>query len=156
VATAVRLTALDASWLTVLRFGARLPTTDNLVGLERDQTDFFALVGSEHRQQQWRMAIELGLGIFGTRLSNFEQSDVLLYAGTVEYAGRRLTPFLTVVGQDDFNPRHIRGNEDLSELRAGLRLGRTRWAEAAFVYGLRVYSPGAGFWLGGGFALDWR
>src|SRR5262245_54555033 len=29
----------------VLRFGTRLPTTDNRIGLDRDQTDFFALVG---------------------------------------------------------------------------------------------------------------
>ncbi|MGH7459410.1 MAG: hypothetical protein ACREMA_00075, partial [Longimicrobiales bacterium] len=156
VGTVVRLTPAEASWLTVLRFGARLPTTDNLVGLDRDQTDFYALVGTEHIKRRWRFAAELGLGIFGTRLSNFEQSDVLLYSGTLQYADNRLMPFVTVVGQDDFNDRHIRGNEDLSEMRAGLRLGKARWMEAAFVYGLREYSPGAGFWLGGGLTLDWR
>jgi hypothetical protein len=136
----------------VLRFGTRLPTTDNRVGLDRDQTDFFALVGAFYGRSLWRAGGELGLGINGTRSTVSEQADVLLYSGTLEYVHHIFSPRLVIVGQDDLRANAIRGNEDLSELRAVARIGGTRWLELAFVQGLRRYSPRAGFWIGGGFA----
>jgi hypothetical protein len=154
--TVVRLNALASRWLAALRFGTRLPTTNNRVGLDRDQTDFYALLGTHRRGARWRLGLELGLGINGTRSPTYEQSDVLLYAGTIAYLGQRITPRLTVAGQDDFSARRIRGNEDLSELRAGLRVGRVRWAQADLVFGLRTFSPRIGVLIGGGAALDWR
>jgi hypothetical protein len=156
VGTAVRLTRASERGLAALRFGARLPTTDNRVGLDRDQTDFFALLGGQYRRSGLRVSAEFGVGINGTRSESFEQSDVLLYAATFEYAGNLLSPRLTVVGQDDLSTRMLRGNEDLAELRAGVRAGRKRWLETGLVYGLRTFSPEIGVWLGGGAALDWR
>jgi hypothetical protein len=153
VATAVRLNSLNSTWLALLRFGTRLPTTNNRVGLDRDQLDFFALLGAHHGRAGLRLSAELGLGIHGTRSPTFEQSDVLLYSGTLAYAGRHLRPGITIIGQDDLSGRNIRGNEDLSEVRAGLRIGRTRWAEFAYVHGLRTFSPRAGLLIGAGVAL---
>ncbi|MGH7468538.1 MAG: hypothetical protein ACRENP_11310 [Longimicrobiales bacterium] len=156
VATVVRLNARASAWLAALRFGTRLPTTNNRVGLDRDQTDFFALLGTHHRRDRWRLGLELGLGINGTRSPTFEQSDVLLYAGTLEFVSRSITPRLTIVGQDDLSARQLRGNEDLAELRAGLRMGRRRWVELALVRGLSTFSPRVGLLLGGGATLSWR
>ena len=156
VATAVRFTRADARWLAALRFGTRLPTTDNRVGLDRDQTDFFALAGAQYRHSRLRVSAELGGGINGTRSHTFEQSDVLVYTAALEYAGELVSPRLVVVRQDDLSTRILRGNEDLAELRASVRVGVRRWLEAGAVYGLREFSPHSGFWLGGGVALDWR
>jgi hypothetical protein len=153
VGTIVPLTSLGRPVLAALRFGTRLPTTDNRVGLDRDQTDFFALFGTLYNRRGLRLGAEVGLGIHGTRSTVSEQSDVLLYSGVLEYAHRAIAPRLVIVGQDDLRTRAIRGNEDLAEWRGILRIGRTRWLETAFVQGLRTFSPRAGFWIGGGFAL---
>ena len=153
--TAVRLTSDDSPTLIVLRFGTRLPTTDNRVGLDRDQIDFFAMLGFHHRQGPLRIAVEGGLGINGTRLDTYEQSDVVQY--TVHLAWERtITPFLTLLGQEDLKERTIRGNEDLGEARAGVRFGRTRWLEASLVAGYRDFSPATGFLIGGGYTFGWR
>src|SRR5690606_16136964 len=78
VSTAVRLPPEDAPALAVRRFGTRLPTTDNRVGLERDATDFYATVGGRLDRGPLRASAELGVGIHGTRRSSYEQSDVLV------------------------------------------------------------------------------
>ncbi len=156
VATAIRLTSLTSPAIAVLRFGTRLPTTDNLVGLDRDQIDFFALVGTRYLRRSLSVAFEAGLGIHGTRIAAYEQSDVLLY--TISFALHRssVKPFLTLLGQEDLKERTIRGNEDLGEARLGLRIGQRRWLEAALLRGYRAFSPGTGFLIGGGYAFDWR
>jgi hypothetical protein len=93
---------------------------------------------------------EAGLGINGTRLSNYEQSDVMIYAATVEYRGSLISPFLAVVGQNDMHLRTVRGNEDLGEFRAGLRVGRARWLQAVVLHGFHESSPRSGFAIGAG------
>jgi hypothetical protein len=153
--TAVRLTSDLSPTLIVLRFGTRLPTTDNRVGLDRDQIDFFAMLGFQHRRGPLRIALEGGLGINGTRLDTYEQSDVVQYTMHVAWE-RTITPFLTLLGQDDLKERTIRGNEDLGEARVGVRFGRARWLEATFVAGYRDFSPTTGFLIGGGYAFGWR
>ena len=142
----VRLTGEGAT-LASLRFGTRLPTTDNMVGLDRDATDFFATLGAQRRFTTLRVAAEAGLAINGTRRTTHEQSDVLIYAVNTQLNLRTLTPYVVALGQEDFHPSAIRGNEDLGELRIGVKVGTRRWVDAAFVRGYREFSPGTGLQL---------
>jgi hypothetical protein len=151
LATVVRLTPEAAPAAAVLRFGSRLPTTDNRVGLERDQTDFFATVGGRVRQGGLSAALEAGVGINGTREPDYEQSDVLLYILTTEYVRGRIVPVLTVTGRaDGLVNRTIRGNEELGELRLGIRTAGRYWVRADVVKGYTAFSPGTGFMLAAG------
>ena len=137
----------------VLRFGTRLPTTDNRIGLERDQTDFYGLLGGGWKTGRVAVGAEAGVGIHGTRISTYEQSDVLLYAVRAELVSGSLAPHVVLTGQNDLKSREIRGNEDLSEVRLGLTLGKTRWLTASLVAGLTEFSPEWGLLVGGGFEL---
>src|SRR5690606_16273589 len=80
LATAVRLTPARWPAALALRFGTRLPTTDNRVGLERDATDFFAVAAGRWHAGPVLLSAESGLGIHGTRDPDFEQSDLWFYA----------------------------------------------------------------------------
>jgi hypothetical protein len=146
LATVVRLTPEDAPALAVLRFGTRLPTTDNRVGLDRDATDFFALLGGRARRGALTASAEAGVSINGTRDPGFEQRDVLVYAASAEYAASAaLTPTVSVVGNVPGLPRRVlRGNEDLGEVRLGLRAGERRWLRVELVRGYTGFSPSAG------------
>ena len=55
-----------------------------------------------------------------------------------------------IVGHQDGHGWEVRGNEDLSELRVGVRVGRSRWVQAQFVKGLATFSPAAGLLLSAG------
>lgn len=157
LATALRLTPADAPVALALRFGTRLPTTDNRVGLERDATDFFAVVAGRWRTGRLTLSAESGLGIHGTRDPDFEQSDVWFYVLAVEYRRGWLAPRLELVGQEDgLNHRAPRGTEELRELRLGLRAGRKRWVELSLVRGLEEFSPAAGLAVGVGMLLPAR
>jgi hypothetical protein len=155
VAAAVLLGSSPAR-LSVLRFGTRLPTTDNRVGLDRDQTDFFALLGAQQQAGAWTFAGEAGVGIHGTRLAHYEQSDVLVYSVRIARRQSGVTPAVTLLGQEDLKSRAIRGNEDLGEVRFSIRSGSRRWVEVAAVAGYREFSPEAGVMLSGGWHFDWR
>jgi hypothetical protein len=151
VSTTVRLTPAGHDALAVVRFGSRLPTTDNRAGLERDQTDFFALVGGRVRHGALRIAAETGVGIFGTRDPDFEQSDVLLFALEVEQGLPGVTAALGVLGHLDGLPGWtVRGSEELAELRLRLRTRGRWWGQAQLVRGLTPFSPAHGLILGGG------
>ncbi|MEO8270782.1 MAG: hypothetical protein ABI557_13750, partial [Aureliella sp.] len=76
IATTIRLTPDNDPLTGVLRFGTRLPTTDNTKGLDRDATDFFATVGARVDRGFLSVAGEGGLGINGTRETRFEQDDL--------------------------------------------------------------------------------
>jgi hypothetical protein len=151
IATVIGLTPPDAPALLALRFGTRLPNPDNRVGLDRDQTDFFALLGGQVRRAGLSLGGEVGLGINGTRNPDYEQSDVVLYTAVAEYRRGGLAPRLSLTGQYDGNRRaELRGNEDLSELRVGLRAGRRWWIDADLVRGLVAFSPASGILVGVG------
>jgi hypothetical protein len=150
VQTVLRLTGDTAETFAILRFGTRLPTTDNRVGLERDQTDFFASIGAAHTLRSLFLAAEAGLGINGTRLADYEQSDVLIYSATMELRAALISPFVLVTGQNDMHDWNVRGNEDLGEIRAGVRIGDVRWVNASFVRGYHRSSPRAGFVMSAG------
>jgi hypothetical protein len=156
VGTLIRLTPARSRTLAVLRFGTRLPTTDNRVGLERDITDFFATVGAQRVFGKVALGAEAGVSINGTRDPTYEQSDVLVYSLSAETTLRSVTPFAVIVGQQDFHDWATRGNEDLSELRAGIRAGRRRWITATWVHGLTDYSPSNGVQLSAGMMFGLR
>lgn len=150
VATALRLTSSESPLLALLRFGTRLPTTDNRVGLERDVTDFFATLAARRRFGIAALSAEAGVSINGTRDPSYEQSDVLAYALGGELNLRRAQAFAMLVGQQDFHDWAIRGNEDLSELRAGVRAGGRRWISVSWVHGLTEFSPENGVQISAG------
>jgi len=151
IATAVRLTNEGAPVAALLRFGTRLPTTDNRVGLDRDATDFFATIGGRARRGAVAVQAEAGVGIFGTRDPGFEQDDLLVYAVKAEYDGGILVPSLAVVGQQvGAGHGEIRGNESLGELRLGLRAGRREFVRAEVVRGYTDFSPGWGVLVSAG------
>jgi hypothetical protein len=151
IATAVRLTNEGSPVAALLRFGARLPTTDNRVGLDRDATDFFATIGGRTRRGPLALQAEAGVGIFGTRDPDFEQDDLLVYAVKAEYDAGFIVPSLAVIGQQvGAGHEEIRGNESLGELRAGVRVGRREFVRAEVVRGYTGFSPGWGVLVSAG------
>lgn len=153
VTTTLLLTPPGTPAQAVLRFGTRLPTTNDRVGLERDQTDFFAMAGGRLRRGNLGIAGEAGVGIFGTRNRRHEQSDALVYSLAAEYALGAVVPTVTLLGHaDPFDTWTPRGNEDLGELRAGFRAGRRLWLQAEWVAGLAEFSPRSGLLLAVGAA----
>ena len=151
IATAIRLTGERAPVAALLRFGTRLPTTDNRVGLDRDATDFFATIGGRAKRARLAVQAEAGVGIFGTRDPGFEQDDLLIYALRAEYDAGLVTPSLTVLGQQVGAGHHeIRGNESLGEARAGLRIGRREYVRAELVRGYTGFSPSWGVLVSAG------
>lgn len=145
ISTTVRLTPPGSGVTAALRFGTRLPTTDNTTGLDRDAIDFFATIGARTSVSAFSVSADAGLGIHTTREPRFEQEDVLLYALQAQVTGYRVTPTLSVVGQ-----RHgtshapIRGTENLGELRVGVRAGSRYWVRLEAVRGYEKFSPASG------------
>jgi hypothetical protein len=151
IASAIRLTGERAPVAALLRFGTRLPTTDNRVGLDRDATDFFATIGGRAHRARLAVQAEAGVGIFGTRDPAFEQDDLLSYALKAEYDAGLVTASLTVLGQQVGAGHHeIRGNESLGEARAGIRIGRRQYLRAEFVRGYTAFSPDWGVLVSAG------
>lgn len=153
IATAVRLTNEGAPVAALLRFGTRLPTTDNRVGLDRDATDFFATIGGRGRRGPLALQAEAGVGIFGTRDPDFEQDDLLIYTIKAEYDAGPIVASIAVVGQQvGAGHAEIPGNESLGELRAGVRAGRRTFVRAEVVRGYTDFSPGWGVLVSAGVA----
>jgi hypothetical protein len=151
IGTVVPITRTQARVPLVLRFGTRLPTADNQKGLDRDATDFFATLATRLARGRASLAAEAGIGIAGTRDPQYEQSDLLLYSLIAEYRAGRLVPRISVLGQQNGRGAPVeRGNENLSELRAGARLGRRRFVQVEWVKGLADFSPSSGvlIWVG--------
>ncbi len=127
-----------------LRFGTRLPTTSDETGLDRDRTDFFATVGGHYRRGALSIGAESGVAINGTRVAGLDQLDVWMYSLGIEYRLGPITSTGTIVGHNDMHRRVVRGNEDLNEVRLGVRTGeRIRFA-AVLVRGLADFSPARG------------
>ena len=145
VSTIVRLSGDDASTPIVLRFGTRLPSTDNEVGLGRDQTDFFSTLAVRPEWGRWAVSAEFGLGINGTRDTGNEQIDPLLFGVTATYDAGSLQPLFEATGQHDpRSSRDRRGNENIGEVRLGVRSGRDRWLSVLIVRGWTSTSPDLG------------
>jgi len=145
VSTTVRLTPSRFPFDGVVRFGTRLPTTDNTTGLDRDALDFFATVGALFNSGPFALAGETGVGIHTTREQQFEQDDLLLYALRGEYRMSLVTPSFAVLGQKHGTTHSsIRGVENLGEMRAGIRVGRSAWIRVEYVRGYETFSPSSG------------
>lgn len=154
ILTAVRLTGEGAPVAAALRFGTRLPTTDNTVGLDRDAIDFFATIGGWTARGRIALQAEAGVGIVGTRETRFEQDDLLIYALRAEYDTGPVIPSLTVLGQQvGTGHAEIRGNESLGEVRIGARTTGRRWVSAEAVAGYTGFSPEYGLLVALG--TDW-
>jgi hypothetical protein len=151
ISTSLRLTPESWPMTGAVRFGTRLPTTDNTTGLDRDAVDFFATVGASTTVSFLAFSGEAGLGINTTREPRFEQEDVLLYSIKAELRGFVIVPSAEVIGQRHGTTHaEIRGVEDLGELRLGLRAGSRYWVRVEGVMGYETFSPESGIILTAG------
>ena len=145
VSTLVGLTAPGSRVGAALRFGVRLPTTDNVQGLGRDQTDFFSSLGGRVVRDAWTVNVEVGLGVNGTRDPTHEQIDPLLFAVAARWRNDGAEPFLELVGQHDTRAGpEPRGAENLGEARLGIQIGDQRWLRVTGVRGLTRMGPELG------------
>lgn len=145
ISTSIRLTPDRWRAIGVLRFGTRLPTTDNTTGLDRDAVDFFFTLGAGRTVGSFALTGEAGLGVHSTREERFEQDDLLLYALRAEYRRFSIIPSLAALGQlHGTSHSALRGVENLGEMRAGLRAGSRRWIRVELVKGYEAFSPSAG------------
>ena len=152
ISTVLRFTPEHAPITGLLRFGTRLPTTDNRTGLDRDVTDFFFTLGASGARGPLTLAAEAGLGIHGTREPRFEQDDLLLYAARAEWRAGAWTPSVMAVGQwHGIRHPDIRSVEDLGEVRLGLRYGRRHWVRVEGVRGHTRFAPSSGIRFTAGF-----
>jgi len=142
--TLIRLNSADSPFLVALRFGTRLPTTSNEPGLDRDRTDFFTTLAAHYRAGRYAVSAETGLAILSTRVDGIDQLDVQNFSFAIESRVGPLTASGGIVGQDDWHRRVVRGNEDLSEIRLGLRAGDRAWVAVTAVKGIAEFSPGYG------------
>lgn len=153
LSTALRVTREHAPLTGVVRFGARLPTTDNRTGLDRDATDVFLTIGGSGARGRLHLSAEAGVGIHGTREPSFEQEDLLLYAVRAEWRRGAWTPSAMAIGQmHGLAHPAIRGTEHLGEARLGVRFGTRRWVRVEGVYGYSTFSPSSGVLLTVGIA----
>ncbi len=145
ISTSLSLTSNESPFRAALRFGTRLPTTDNGTGLDRDAIDFFATVGAHMPLGELVLSAEGGIGIHSTREPTFEQDDLFLYAVSAELRRFGFTPFATILGQvHGTSHRELRGLEDLGELRVGVRAGEEVWIAVEAVRGYETFSPSSG------------
>ncbi len=152
VSTHVLLTPPGRQEALALRFGTRLPTTDNHVGLGRDATDFFTTVAGRLDRGVWRASAEVGLGIITTRDPNHEQVDPVLFAGSFTYGTGSVRPFVELTGQHDTRSgREPRGTENLGEGRVGLQVGQAPWIRGYLIRGWTRMGPELGMTVEAGF-----
>lgn len=149
-ATTILLTRPTSAVDVVMRFGTRLPTTDNVQGLGRDQTDFFGGFGGRVRKGPVEAAGEAGIGILSTRLTRPEQVDVLLYGARIGWGRERARFWLETAGQHDTRrAAELRGLEDLSEARLVGEVGADRRLRVTVLRGLTESSADFGIVLEG-------
>jgi surfeit locus 1 family protein len=141
-----------AAWpvRVLLRFGARIPTTSDESGLDRDRTDFFAFASARYQRGPLALTAENGVGIHGTTRTDYPQSDVWAYMFGAHYMHGAVRGSAQLVGHQDGHAWRVRGNEDLRELRVGASAGRRRWIGATYIRGLTEYSPSHGVRISGG------
>jgi hypothetical protein len=155
VTTTVQLTRPGSRAAAALRFGVRLPTTDDAVGLGRDQTDFFALVAGRAHRDRWEMGGEVGIGVYGTRDIVNEQVDPLLFGLSASYDLGAFEALVELAGHHDTRAGpEWRGAEDLGEARLGIRIGDGRWLSIAGVRGWTLVSPDFGVTVTAGSRFD--
>jgi hypothetical protein len=151
IGTIVRLTPGERADMLALRFGTRLPNSDDRVGIDRDRADFYALIGGQLRRQSLTVAAEAGVGIFGTHDLRYEQADPLLYGIASDYrVGPAFLSAMLVGHRAGFGGWVQRGNESKSELRLGVGLGERHRVRLSYVHGLAAHSPSRGWLISAG------
>lgn len=146
--------ATAAGRMIAMRYGVRISTHNDKKGLDRHKTDFYGTVAGRTLLAGWSVVGEAGLGVYGTREPGHAKVLPFLYSAEARRAFGAIEPSLSLVGQA--SGRQLRGNEDLAEVRAGLRVGRSHWLEATLVRGLVRYSPSFGLLVFAGFDLRER
>jgi hypothetical protein len=153
IGTLLRLTPESDRGLLALRFGTRLPNSNDRTGVDRDRTDFYALLGGRLRHGQLRLSAEAGVGVFGSHDLRYEQADPLLYSLATEYSLGSATLQATYLGhRAGFSGWVQRGNESRSEARIGVGIGQRQRLELLYVHGLAQHSPSGGWLLNMGAA----
>lgn len=147
-ATLVNLTPPRLPVDVVVRFGARIPTTSDESGLDRDRTDFFALAALRYRAGPLSLTAENGVGIHGAVDERYPQSDVWAYTFGAEYRQPGFFAAAQLVGHQ--NKLELRGNETLRELRLGGGIGGRRWLSVTYIRGVTEFSPEHGVRVGAG------
>ena len=142
--TAVRLSPEPSPLAVALRFGVRLPTTDNKIGLDRDATDFVATLAADYARGRLQLGGEAGIGLMTTRFPEYEQADLIQYAARVAWNGGLVTPTFRWIGQATTAPFEVQGNESLGEVRLGATIGRQRWLRVEVLRGTEAPSPHLG------------
>ncbi len=136
------------------RFGSRIPSSDNRIGLDRDQADIHLALMAGLNTTNRGVTAEAGVGINGVRSSRNEQQDVLIYALRGWLRTPRALLHTAMLGQRFWNhPVTQRGNENLNEFRMGARTTGTWWIELEGVRGTARHSPTYGLRLGLGRTL---
>jgi hypothetical protein len=129
VATLIRLHADQGGWPgTGVRFAAKLPNSNEKLGIGDNTTDVFAsALFAKSIAGRVGVFADVGLGILTARTTAFTQNDVLTYSLQTDWRAReRLTLVGEVSGQaatHDGGP----GTASRSELRAGIELGQRRF-----------------------------
>ena len=152
-ATILNLTSGRLPVDVVVRFGARIPTTSDESGLDRDRTDFFAVAGMRYQTGALSFTAENGLGIHGTNRPGEPQTDVWAYSFGTEYRHNGFFGNAQLVGHQDGRRNVLRGNEDLRELRIGGGFGHERTVDFTYIRGLSDFSPRHGLRLNIGIKL---
>ncbi len=130
------------------RFGVELPNANQENGLGTDQTQFYTGLLLKKSFGRVRVLADLGLAILGSPVVAGKQTDPLTYGvGAVVPLCRRVNFVAEVVGRR--GPEGRIGNENLSQLRAGvqLRTGILRW-DLAGIRGLGEFDPDSGLAVG--------
>jgi hypothetical protein len=128
VATLIRLHADQGGWPgTGVRFAAKLPNSNEKLGIGDNTTDVFAsALLAKSFADRIGIYADVGLGILTARKMAFTQNDVLTYSVLANWRPReRISLLGEVSGQaatHDVGP----GTVSRSELRAGLELARQR------------------------------
>jgi hypothetical protein len=139
VATLIRLHAGRGRWPgTGIRFAAKLPNSNQTLGIGDNTTDVFAsALFAKSFAARVSVFADVGLGILTARTTAFTQNDVFTYSVLADW---RVRERLNLVGElagrattHDGGP----GTASRSELRAGLELARRgfHWSALA-VHGL--------------------
>lgn len=137
-------------WLMAgMRLGSRVPSSDNEVGLDRDQADVYGTLMLGGGGEAVWIETEAGVGVHGSRgTQRLEQQDPLLYSAFLRAHRGPITARIGLIGHVFWtNDWSTRGNENMGEWRAGLRVGHHTFLDAAAVAGLTRTSPDWGLRL---------
>lgn len=137
VATLIEFQPASGGWPGYgLRFAAKLPNTNEKLGIGDNTTDVFASVLLGNRPApRLSLFADLGLGILSERTAAFTQNDVFTYAGLAEWrATERVRLIGEITGRASTHAAGP-GTGSRSELRTGVEVGRGSLRGSALLIG---------------------